>query len=87
MGWRLWGRNFVITSITRAANGNVEIAWPTHAGMPYRIRYADGLQNWNLLPTTLTGTGSPMTWTDDGLKSGSPPSAEPGRFYPVSTGP
>ena len=78
--------HFVITGITHAPNGNVTITWPTHAGLSYRIRYADSLASWTTLNPVLTGTGGTITRSDDGFETGSPPASEPGRFYQVSTG-
>jgi hypothetical protein len=75
---------FVISAANRTANGNVTITWPTHAGLSYRMRYADDVSNWITLPGIFIGTGGSLTWTDDGLETGSPPAAEGRRFYAIA---
>jgi uncharacterized protein YkwD len=54
---------------------DVQLRWPSLAGLHYQPQWTSDLQTWNnLTPNALTGTGSNLTFLDTGP-------ASPARFY------
>jgi|GEM_PF-7033386 len=50
----------------------------------YRIYYSDAPGgSWTQAGGVITGTGSDVTWTDDGTQTGSAPNSAQHRFYKV----
>ena len=71
-------------TITRLGNGNVQLSFPSQTGVTYQIHWdADLTPPWTPISPTLNGTGGVLTWTDDGVLTGSLPSSVPRRFYQV----
>ena len=75
-------------TITRLGNGNVQLSFPSQTGQTYRIHWdSDLTPPWTPISPTLVGTGSLLTWTDDGSQTGTPPASVPRRFYMISVQP
>ncbi len=64
------------------AGPDVQLRWPSQAGLNYQPQWTSNFQSWNnLLPTALAGTGSNLTYLDVAP-------ASPARFYRLRiTGP
>lgn len=58
------------------------IRWTSQPGITYRCQWKNNLTDvWQLITTTFAGTGSTVSWTDDGTQTGGLPGAQ--RFYRV----
>jgi hypothetical protein len=71
---------FPVTNVTVSVSGNnVNVSFPSRGGSLYGLVYKDNLPDasWNVLPTTIQGTGGIVTLTD--TNNGSK------RFYRVQT--
>ena len=60
------------------------VTWPSAASIPYRVQWKSAISTagWQSI-TDFTGTGSTMSWTDDGSQTGIAP-GDPSthvRFY------
>lgn len=63
--------------------GTATVSFPTVAGRNYRVLYSATLLSWEPASPVLTGTGTTLTWTDDGSTTGTPPAGKPQRFYRI----
>ena len=72
----------LINSITETP-GVAAIACTSQPGLAYRLQWKNNITDvtWNAVTPDKTGTGSSLSWTDDGTSTGSPPSGQ--RFYRV----
>jgi hypothetical protein len=76
---------FVQVRVTKPAPAQAALHFQTRAGRTYRIYYTNDLtQPFTALPGLVPGTGSEVTWTDDGSQTGTAPNAEIKRFYKVA---
>jgi phosphatidylinositol-3-phosphatase len=68
-----------INSVTRQANG-VLLAWDSRRSVTYRVQWKDALigATWQSISPDFTGTGSTMSWLDNGSQTGGLPAT---RFY------
>jgi hypothetical protein len=71
-----------ITSMIQGAAGDVTLTWPSKAAVSYGVRFGD-LSSWINIANGLAGTGSEMSFTDDGSLSGGLPGADDERHYQV----
>ncbi len=71
----------IISSITEAP-GLATVVCTSQPGLAYRLQWKNNISDtWNSVTPDKTGTGSSLTWTDDGTSTGSAPSGQ--RFYRV----
>lgn len=72
-------------TIQRLSDGNIQISFPSLAGLNYTIEWdSDLVPPWTPLSPSLAGTGSLVTWTDNGSLTGSSPALATRRFYRIS---
>jgi len=62
-------------------NKNIQLTGPTVAGFHYQIEYNADLSQWFPIGSLTLATGATMTWTDDGLQTGTTPATQGKRFY------
>jgi hypothetical protein len=71
----------VISSITESP-GTATVVCTSEPGLAYRLQWKNTITDtWNTVTPNKTGTGGPLSWTDDGTQTGSAPSGQ--RFYRV----
>ena len=59
------------SSIVRQANGKCTLSWPSKAGYIYRLKWKNSIgSSWQTITPDFNGTGSTLTWTDDGSNTG-----------------
>ncbi len=64
--------------------GEATMSWSSVQGSIYVILYSEDLSTWILAEGALSSSGDKTTsWTDDGSKTGIPPSLAPRRFYRI----
>jgi hypothetical protein len=68
-------------TITRTSSTTVALTFPTIRDRNYQIYYSANLVNWQTAGGAIAGTASPVTYTDNGSDTGSPPSLGTKRFY------
>ncbi|MEP7015384.1 MAG: alkaline phosphatase family protein [Verrucomicrobiota bacterium] len=71
-----------VTNITQTQAGATTIGWPSQTGTTYRCQWKNGLigATWQSITPDFSGTGSVLSWTDDGSQTGGIGSQ---RFYRV----
>ena len=74
---------YAINTMYHSISGTNTISFPTIPGRSYRVMYGDTLLSWQAASGAITGTGATIQWTDDGVTTGSPPSAGLKRFYRI----
>ncbi len=68
--------------------GEATLSWSSVRGSMYVILYSEDLSTWVLADGGLASWGDKTTsWTDDGSKTGAPPSLAPRRFYRILENP
>ena len=67
----------------RNADGSIALNWPTTNGGWYQVEFSTNLLNWTILSNSTKAVSTSMTWTDDGLLTGTLPSSATKRFYRV----
>ena len=68
--------------------GETTLTWSSRSGKTYSIFYSRDLLIWHVAVADFPSTGSMTTsWTDDGSKTGVPPSLVPRRFYRILENP
>jgi alpha-D-xyloside xylohydrolase len=74
---------FAIQSVTNQGNGFL-VNWPSVLGITYRVQWKNGLSDltWQSITPDFTGTGSTMSFLDDGTQTGGFPADS--RFYRVT---
>ncbi|MDW8349818.1 MAG: alpha-amylase family glycosyl hydrolase [Verrucomicrobiae bacterium] len=71
-----------IITITHGSGGSMDISFPTLPGRQYRVEFTNSLHSpWAPASNWMNGTGSQMTWNDNGTTTGSLPTTVPRRFY------
>lgn len=71
-------------TVTRVAEtGHMEVTFPTLPGRRYKVRWSPDLIVWHDASAQVEGTGSEMTFIDDGAVTGSAPPGPVQRFYHV----
>ncbi len=70
-------------AINRTSPTTVALTFPSVRDRVYKVSYTSSLTNptWTQAGANLTGTGSPIIYTDDGSDTGSPPTTSTPRFY------
>ena len=70
----------VIEEVTYSATGTT-IRWTSQPGISYRIQWKNMLldNSWQTITPDIAGTGSDLSWTDDGTQTGGLGAAQ--RFY------
>jgi hypothetical protein len=63
--------------------GTATVTFPTVVGRYYRVLHSDTLLAWQTASASIAGTGTMMSWTDDGSSTGSPPGVATQRFYRI----
>ncbi|MEI6676164.1 MAG: metallophosphoesterase [Verrucomicrobiota bacterium] len=63
--------------------GTATVSFPTVAGRNYRVMFSPNLLGWQPASAALPGTGTTLTWTDDGSSTGTPPAGAGQRFYRI----
>jgi alpha-D-xyloside xylohydrolase len=63
---------FAIQSVTPQSGGGFQVSWPSQPGIRYRVQWKNNLTDsmWQSIAPDFTGTGSIMSWTDDGTQTG-----------------
>ena len=74
---------YALNMLFNGSSGTNTISFPTSPGRSYRVMYGDTLLSWQAATGAITGTGETMFWTDDGVTTGSSPSASSRRFYRI----
>jgi alpha-glucosidase (family GH31 glycosyl hydrolase) len=74
---------FAIQSVTNQGNGFL-VNWPSVLGITYRVQWKNGLSDltWQSITPDFAGTGSTVSFLDDGTQTGGFPAAS--RFYRVT---
>ena len=74
---------FAIGSIGAQPGGGFLVSWPSQLGIPYRVQWKNALTDpgWISISPDFTGTGTTMTWLDDGTQTGGLSATQ--RFYRV----
>ncbi len=72
----------VIQEVTHSASGTT-LCWTTQPGINYRVQWKESLDAgvWQSITPDFSGTGSLLSWTDNGSQTGG--LAAPQRFYRV----
>jgi hypothetical protein len=71
-----------ILTITPGIGGSMNVSFPTLTGRQYRVQYTNDLNTpWAPASGWLNGSGSQITWNDNGITTGSLPINVPRRFY------
>lgn len=76
-------------TVTYNAQGLPALSFPTMRDRTYAVLYSTSpgsAGTWTQAGNALIGTGSKMTWTDNGSLTGGSPSASKHRFYKVLIG-
>ncbi|MDB6147416.1 MAG: hypothetical protein JWO45_1080 [Spartobacteria bacterium] len=62
----------------------VQLTWFSELGIPYRVQWKNDLLDpqWMSIVPDFSGTGNPLTWTDDGSQTGGLPIGQ--RFYRIA---
>ena len=69
---------------SRDGQGNITLQFSTVQDRVYRVYYNNILTGgWSRAGGDILGTGSTVTWTDDGSQTGAAPGSVPKRFYKV----
>ena len=69
------------------AGGQATVQFKTVLNRFYRVFYASDLSGfWSQAGNAIPGTGSPITWTDDGTQTGGSPVGASARFYRIEIG-
>jgi hypothetical protein len=73
---------FSIQSVTPQSNG-FQVAWPSQLGLTYRAQWKNLMTDptWQTITPDFTGSGSILTWLDDGTQTGGFTGS---RFYRVA---
>lgn len=66
-----------------AGAGTATVTYNTVVGRSYRVWYSPDLLDWQPGSSSAIGTGSALSWTDDGTTTGTAPSQELKRFYRI----
>ena len=63
---------FAIQSVTQQSGGGFQVTWGSQPGIVYRVQWKNNLTDptWQSIAPDFTGTGSVMSWLDDGTKTG-----------------
>lgn len=72
----------VIQEVSHSASGTT-LRWTTQPGINYRVQWKESLDAnvWQSITPNFSGTGSLLSWTDNGSQTGG--LAVPQRFYRV----
>ena len=72
----------VIRDVTHSGTGTV-VRWTSQPGITYRVQWKNTLVDsaWQTITPDFAGTGSLLSWTDNGTQTGGP--GAPQRFYRV----
>jgi len=68
---------------TSNADGSITLNWPSKVDYWYQVEISSDLMNWVFVGNSVRATANSMTWTDNGIQTGSHPSTQPKRFYRV----
>ena len=73
-------------TITRTSSTTVALTFPSVRDRIYQILYTSNLASgiWTQAGGNISGTGSPITYTDDGSGTGSPPTTAQPRYYKLN---
>jgi Glycosyl hydrolases family 31/Bacterial TSP3 repeat len=77
---------FAIQSVTKQGNGFL-VSWPSVPGITYRVQWKNSLTDptWQSITPDFSGSGSTMSFLDDGTQTGGFPAAA--RFYRITISP
>lgn len=72
-----------VKNITQTQAGATTVSWPSQTGTNYRVQWKNGLADstWQPITPDFSGTGSVLSWTDNGSQTGG---FAPERFYRVT---
>lgn len=71
-------------SVVAVAGGRARLNLPSEAGRRYRVQWAGEANGvWAEVPVDLIGTGSEVSWIDDGTATGQAPGSTDRRFYRI----
>ncbi len=84
---RVYGKREVpLTGLYREPNGDIRLEFDTFSRFEYEIYFTNFLGDPFSLATMVTGTGSTLSWTDDGAYTDTHPALVPERYYRVLVG-
>lgn len=71
-----------VKNVTQTQAGATTVTWPSQTGTNYRVQWKNGLaDSWQPITPDFSGTGSVLSWTDNGSQTGG---LGPERFYRVT---